>query len=168
MSRIRIAMLLACTLLVAGLLAGCSKPSGSAQDNPGSTTSTVGASGAQRSGQFPHRAPPGFPQDLQNVIAQEKGSKIDTGSIISTPKVTGYSVQMSSPDGVDALTRSFGQKIRAAGYTVQSQGLATIGGKRRGFITFRKGANSGLLSASSDPKTLSGPSAILIQVIVPK
>ena len=158
----RTASVAACTLLVAVSLTGCARTT-KAPESPVTSRPATSTPQPSASRRFPGKTPPGFPA---GIIAP--GSKISTGAIISTPQVNGYSVQMTSPDGLVAVTSAYSKKIRAAGYTIQSQGTATVGGKMRGFVTFRKGSNTGFVAVTADPKSPDGPSSVLIQYIVPR
>jgi hypothetical protein len=158
-------------LLASVALAGCG-----AMDPPGTTASkaTTPAKPGQVTIQTPGggsvdlggeagKVPAGFPTDLPLYT---KGVK--SGSVVSVPGGSGYTVQMVTSDSVDATFKSYQTKLTAAGFTIGSKGLVKLKGVDQAFITFSKGKAKGLLSITADAAPKDVMTKITVQITVPK
>jgi hypothetical protein len=157
-------------MLASVMLAGCG-----AMDPPGTKASsgTTAAKPGQVTIETPGgnvdlggvagQVPAGFPKDLPLYT---KGVK--SGSVVSVPGGSGYTVQMVTSDSVDATFKSYQTKLTDAGFKIGSKGVVKLKGVDQAFITFSKGKAKGLVRITADSASNSVMTKITIQITVPK
>ena len=162
-----LATVAAIAVLASAMLAGCQ-----AMDPPGTKGATAGKPGPVTIetpggnvdlGGVAGKVPTGMPKDLPLYT---KGVK--SGSVVSVPGGSGYTVQMVTSDSVDAAFKSYQTKLADAGYTIVSKGLVKLKNVEQAFITFSKGKSKGLVRITAGSAPDSVMTKITVQITVPK
>jgi hypothetical protein len=169
--RSRTLVAVAATVLLASfVLAGCGamdppgtkaaktvtpgKPGQVTIETPGGTVDLGGEAG---------KVPAGLPKDLPLYT---KGVK--SGSVVSVPGGSGYTVQMVTSDSLDSTFKSYQTKLTDAGFKITSKGVVKLKKIDQAFITFSKGKSKGLVRITADSAPNSPMTKITVQITVPK